>query len=69
MARRGLAPNWADLEGDDLQATILLMNDAKVNLAWARDVETLRELIAGGAANADGVLATRADDIVEHSGS
>jgi hypothetical protein len=65
MARRGLAPNWADLEGDDLEATILLMNDAQVNLAWAPDVDILRELIAAGAANADGVLATRSDDIVE----
>jgi hypothetical protein len=65
MARRGLAPNWVHLEGGDLEATILLMNDAEVNLARAPDSEILMELVAAGAGNADEVLALRADHIVE----
>jgi hypothetical protein len=64
MARRGLAPNWKDLDGDELEAMVLLMNEAEVNLAWAPGAEILRVLIAAGPAGVDGVLAARSSDIV-----
>jgi hypothetical protein len=30
------------------------MNDAQVNVAWARDADIVRELIAAGGVNTDG---------------
>ncbi len=64
MARRGLAPNWMHLDGEELEATVLLMSSAEVNLAWAPSPAILRELIAADPAEVDAVLAARDDDIV-----
>jgi hypothetical protein len=68
MARRGLAPNWMHLDREELEATVLLMSSAEVNLAWAPNPAILRELIAADPAEVDGILAAHASDIIAELG-